>query len=238
MTAVAGRTRLHPVALYEEALGGGDVHAVLPDGVRPLGVGTWCGEPDAVDELVLSRCVGPVLDVGCGPGRFVAALCRDGVPALGIDISAVAVARARARGGLALRRPLEGLLPGEGRWRTVLLTDGNVGIGGDVPALLDRCRALLAPGGLAIVEADPDPLVDDVVALVLRTADGRRSHPLPWARAGAATLARLAPNHGFGVDEAWRSAGRTIVILRAGRAPVEGNGALRPTAAGRPRPRA
>lgn len=233
---MTARTRLHPVVLYEEALRGGDVVAVLPQGVRPLGVGTWCGEPDAVDELIVSRCVGPVLDVGCGPGRFVAALCRDGVPALGIDISADAVARARARGGLALRRPVGGLLPGEGRWRTVLLTDGNVGIGGDVPALLDRCRTLLAPGGLVIVEADPDPWVDDVVSLVLQTSDGRRSHPLPWARAGTATLARLASDRGFDVEEAWRSAGRTIVILRAVPTPAGATSGPPRTAAGLPRP--
>lgn len=30
----------------------------------------WRAEPDGVDELMLRRCHGPILDVGCGPGRM------------------------------------------------------------------------------------------------------------------------------------------------------------------------
>jgi hypothetical protein len=60
-------------------------------------------------------------------------------------------------GGQVLRRNLADQLPGEGRWGTALLLDGNVGIGGDVPGLLCRCRDLVGPGGLIICEVDPDP---------------------------------------------------------------------------------
>ena len=52
---------------------------------------------------------------------------------LGIDISRVGGgSSASARGGQMLRRELADQLPGEGRWGTALLLDGNVGIGGDV----------------------------------------------------------------------------------------------------------
>ena len=85
---------------------------------------------------MLARCEAPVLDVGCGPGRLVGALNARGVPALGIDISARAVEQARGRGAMALRRAVEQPVPAEGRWGTVLLADGNIGIGGDPAALL------------------------------------------------------------------------------------------------------
>ena len=48
-----------------------------------------------------------------------------------------------------------GDVPCAGRWRTALLLDGNVGIGGAPVALLRRTRELLAPGGAALVELDP-----------------------------------------------------------------------------------
>ena len=52
------------------------------------------------------------------------------------------------RGGAALRRDVFAPLPGEGRWYTALLADGNVGIGGDPVALLQpaprRCSTRAA----------------------------------------------------------------------------------------------
>src|SRR5437588_12022446 len=51
-------------------------------------VARWRAEPDAADELLLARCLGPTLDIGCGPGRLTAALTSRGVPALGLGVSA------------------------------------------------------------------------------------------------------------------------------------------------------
>jgi len=56
-----------------------------------------------------------------------------GVPALGIDQSATAVDLARRSGAPALRRDVFGPLPGAGRWSTVLLADGNVGMSSPKP---------------------------------------------------------------------------------------------------------
>ena len=57
----------------------------------------WAGPIDDADATVLDRCVAPVLDIGCGPGRFVLALAERGQAALGVDITGTAV---RCDGGL------------------------------------------------------------------------------------------------------------------------------------------
>ena len=206
--------RPHPLTFYEAALDGAPVDAVGSAGVVTLAVARWSDEPDAIDDLMLARCEAPVLDVGCGPGRLVGALNARGVPALGIDISARAVEQARDRGAIALRRAVEQPVPAEGRWGTVLLADGNIGIGGDPGALLERCRLLLGPRGLVLVETDEADDADDTSPVILRDADGRTSRPMPWARVGARTLGVLAARCGFAVLEQWRLGGRTVVALR------------------------
>ncbi|WP_423461924.1 class I SAM-dependent methyltransferase [Promicromonospora sp. MS192] len=213
MTAEAQRP-VNPLVLFEAALGGSPVTAVHLSHVAPVDVAAWTAERDAVDEAIVALCEGPVLDVGCGPGRFAAALAARGVPALGIDVSRAAVRRARARGAVALRRAVEGPVPGEGRWGTVLLADGNIGIGGDPRALLRRCRELARPGGLVLVEADPDPDTDVSGPLVLHAEDGRRSRPMPWARAGSRVLRAIGAELGLTTAQEWELAGRVMMSLR------------------------
>src|SRR4051812_13782284 len=122
---------------------------------RPLPVDAWLGAAGAVDERVLDCARGPVLDVGCGPGRHVHALARRGVLAVGIDISPVAAALARRRGATVLETSIFDRIPGAGSWRTALLLDGNIGIGGHPDALLARLASLVARGGTVLVELDP-----------------------------------------------------------------------------------
>ncbi|MFI2362414.1 class I SAM-dependent methyltransferase [Promicromonospora sp. NPDC019610] len=213
MTETTARP-VSPLLLFEAALMGAPVTAVHLTHAVPVDVAAWTAEQDAVDEAIVGLCEGPVLDVGCGPGRFAAALAKRGVPALGIDVSRAAVRRARARGALALRRAVEGPLPGEGRWGTVLLADGNIGIGGDPRSLLKRCRDLARPGGLILVEADPDPATDASGPLVLHAEDGRRSRPIPWARAGVYTLRSVASELALTVAQEWELGGRVMMLLR------------------------
>jgi SAM-dependent methyltransferase len=115
----------------------------------------WVGNPADGDELLLDRCTGPTLDIGCGPGRLTTALAKKGVPSLGIDVSPTAVRLTRERGGTAILRDVFQRVPGEGRWRYALLADGNIGIGGDPVALLRRVFRLLAADGRALIELDP-----------------------------------------------------------------------------------
>ncbi|MFF3450716.1 class I SAM-dependent methyltransferase [Streptomyces sp. NPDC002667] len=230
---------------YADALGAGRGPLFLrrTDGwLLPLEVERWCARADAVDLEVLACCEGAVLDVGCGPGRLVAELAARGRPALGIDVSEAAVARTVRLGGQALRRSVFESLPGEGRWGTALLVDGNIGIGGDPAALLRRTAELLAPGGLLIAEtvagADVDERVDvrivsaahgDGTDEVTASAAG---HPtrgegggrgtagapaaFPWARVGTPALLRHAARAGWRTDAQWSAGGRSFVALRNG----------------------
>jgi glycosyltransferase A (GT-A) superfamily protein (DUF2064 family)/SAM-dependent methyltransferase len=210
-----------PTTLFDSALAGSSVEIRVADdkavdgylSVGLLDASAWARLTEA-DDVVVSRCEGPVLDVGCGPGRFVEALASRGIPALGVDLSREAVGRTRDRGGSALVRDVRERLPGEGRWGTVLLADGNIGIGGDPGALLRRCRSVLRPGAVALVETSPDPAHDVRTAVTLHGPWGRRSHPVPWAVMGAHALVEVAAAAGFVAVEDWRVGGRAFVMLR------------------------
>lgn len=161
------------------------------------------------DGGLLRRCHGPTLDVGCGPGRLAAALGR---AALGLDVCPEAVRLARRRGASALCRSVFDPLPREGRWRRVLLADGNIGIGGDPARLLRRCTSLLAPGGGVLVEVTAPGTTTWVGDVVLH--DGRRrTPPFPWAGVAVADLAALARAASLRVLDTWTEAGRWFAHL-------------------------
>ncbi|GGX69223.1 methyltransferase type 11 [Streptomyces minutiscleroticus] len=193
----------------------------------PLDVERWCAAADAADHEVLRRCEGPVLDVGCGPGRLVTELSAQGRPALGVDVSEAAVDRTRRLGGRALHRSVFTPLPDEGRWGTALLIDGNVGIGGDPLALLARMSGLLRPGGLLIAETAPVPDTDERLRVrIVRSADASGDTadldapgaPFRWARLGAQALLRYAARTGgWHPAGQWASGGRCFVALRSRR---------------------
>jgi SAM-dependent methyltransferase len=206
------------IALYEEALTK-EARSEQPEALAlrtadgralPLQVSRWCGPPDAADEELLSRCRGPVLDVGCGPGRLTVALTERGIPALGVDISRAAVARVREAGAPVLRRSVFDPLPGQGRWATVLLADGNIGIGGLPLRLLRRCAELLAPDGRILIEAEPGD-VDERLTAWLEHPDGRRDPVFPWARMGTVALLRATAEVGLHVTGQWRHADRAFI---------------------------
>ncbi|MFF7278576.1 methyltransferase domain-containing protein [Streptomyces griseorubiginosus] len=202
---------------YARALrtGRGPLFLGRADGwLLPLELERWCAAADAVDLGVLRRCEGAVLDVGCGPGRLVAALGARGRRVLGIDVSDAAVARTVALGGQALRRSVFESLPGEGRWGTALLLDGNIGIGGDPLALLDRTSQLLSRDGLLIAETVTDPDLDERVRVHVTDARGAVGDPFPWARLGTAALLRHAARAGWVPVDQWTAGGRCFVALR------------------------
>ncbi|WP_333769422.1 class I SAM-dependent methyltransferase [Streptomyces sp. IBSBF 2435] len=182
----------------------------------PLDVERWCAAPDAADRAVIAACAGTTLDIGCGPGRIVAALARQGRNALGIDISPTAVNRTRAAGGTALVRSVFDPLPQEGRWHTALLIDGNIGIGGDPTALLTRARHLVRPDGLAIVETAPRGIADDLDERThVRLHDGTGAHgaTFPWSRVGPSALIRHADTVGWAPVSSWTTGDRRFVVL-------------------------
>lgn len=200
---------------YARALarGTGPLFLRRADGwLLPLDVERWCAPPDDADATVLARCRGPVLDIGCGPGRLVAGAARRGLPALGVDVSPAAVERTKGLGGAVLRRSVFERLPAEGRWGTALLADGNIGIGGDPVALLRRVRALLAPGGRLLAEAAPHE-VDERLTVRVEDARGRHGRDFPWARLGPAALRAAARQAGWTVAEEWSADDRRFAAL-------------------------
>ncbi|MDF8262684.1 class I SAM-dependent methyltransferase [Luteipulveratus flavus] len=179
--------------------------------VVPLDIDRYLAEPDVADGSVLDRCTGPVLDVGCGPGRMVRALAERGIPALGVDIAQVAVELAVRRGALALPRDVFARLPGEGRWRTVLVLDGNSGIGGDLGGLLGRLRQVVGPRGLLVVESGSrTPGTHEV--LTARFAGGGPA--FRWGVASADVIAGVAEQSGLVAQERWACNERDFVALR------------------------
>ncbi len=169
----------------------------------PLPLRRWLAPADAADLLALESAAPPVLDVGCGPGRLLAALSAQGRAATGIDISPVAVRLARRRGGQAICASVFSPLPAAGAWRSVLLLDGNVGIGGDPERLLARVAELLTPGGEAIVEVEPAGGGATVLGVRLEGAGGVGPW-FDWARVDAEAIAVVARGSGL------RVAGRIV----------------------------
>jgi len=166
----------------------------------PLDPDRWHAEPSVDEEAFLATMAPPVLDVGCGPGRLVLGLARRGAVALGVDPAPAAVALARNRGAAVLQRSVFDPLPGQGRWRTILLADGNIGIGGDPARLLRRCHDLLATDGTVVVEVEAPPpgAISGWHHHRVRLERGHHYGPwFSWAVVGADAIAGLAAAAGL-----------------------------------------
>jgi len=186
--------------LYDRALDGERCWVRRDDGeLTSLPVRRWLGGRDADDEfdsVVVGLCSGPTIDLGCGPGRLVAELIRRGVPALGVDQSATAVGLARRSGAPVIRRDVFESLPATGRWETVLLADGNVGLGGDPLRVLRRSAELLGRGGRCLAEFDP--VATGIRSGWVRLESSRTIGPwFQWASVGIDCVAGLAEEAGF-----------------------------------------
>lgn len=173
----------------------------------------WRALPDPGDELLLSSCVGPTLDIGCGPGRLTAALTERGIAALGTDVSAVAVRLTIEAGAPAVRRDVFDPQPAEGRWRHALLADGNIGIGGDPVRLLGRVRELLCAGGSALVEVDPPGIGLRHGRVRVSTVDDVGARWFDWAWLGADAVPSTAAEAGLATSWVREAGGRWFTEL-------------------------
>ncbi len=175
-------------------------------------VNRWFGAIDGTDAGLLRHVRGPVLDVGCGPGRHVVALAERGVPALGIDVTAGVLDLARCRGASVIERSVFDRLPGTGRWATVLLLDGNIGIGGDPPALLRRVSSLLRHDGALLVEVEPAGTRAGP-QLVRFEIDGAAGPWFKWSHVTVDELDDLARGSDLAPSRVWREGRRWFAQL-------------------------
>lgn len=182
--------------------------------VRPLAIDRWVGPVTDVDERALRRASGPVLDVGCGPGRHVGALARRGVLAVGVDVCPDAIRLARRRGAVVLERSIFDRLPGAGEWGCALLLDGNIGIGGRPVPLLRRLAVLLRPCGEVLVELERPGSGLRPIKVRLEHGDAVSAW-FDWARVAVDAIDQPATEAGFSVAERWRDGERWFALLRA-----------------------
>jgi hypothetical protein len=136
------------------------------------------------------------------------------VRAVGVEISPVATAIARERGaeviqGSAFEQPT---IP---EWRTILLLDGNIGIGGDATRLLRRSASLLLPGGAVLVELEPPATAPRAQRVRLEGARATSTW-VPWHFVGDEEIDGLAAATGFESVERWQAGGRWFAQLRLG----------------------
>jgi SAM-dependent methyltransferase len=211
--------------LYDRALGGERCWIRHEDGeVRLLPAHRWLGgrrvpaESDTFDkifdEAVTQMCSGPTIELGCGPGRLVARLIQRGIPALGIDRSATAIRLAGLGGAPALLGDVFESLPGMGHWQTVLLVDGNVGLGGDPRRILGRAAELLCSGGRCVAEFDAEAV--GIRSRWVRLESARDVGPwFRWASVGADSAATLAGQVGLTLTGIRLIGGRVIANLVA-----------------------
>lgn len=202
--------------LYDRALTGERCWIRHEDGsLHGMPVHRWLGRRHSdrtLDQAVVKLCDGPTIDLGCGPGRLVVKLIQRGVPALGVDLSATAVELARRSGAPALRQDVFAPLPGTGRWSTVLLADGNVGLGGDPWRVLHRADELLQSGGHCVTEFDR--ATAGVVSRWVRLESSRTIGPwFRWASVGIDGARRLAEDVGLTVTAVHPIGDRVLATL-------------------------
>lgn len=215
--------------LYDRALDGERCWIRHDDGeVRLLPAHRWlsgrvgqpgCGASDAAcdeafDDAVTRMCIGPTIELGCGPARLVARLIRRGIPALGIDRSPTAIRLAGRGGAPALLGDVFDALPGIGSWQTVLLVDGNVGLGGDPRRILGRAAELLATGRCCVVEFDVESIGIHARWVRLESATGVGPW-FRWASVGADSADALAAQVGLTLASIRLIGGRVIASLAA-----------------------
>lgn len=160
-----------------------------------LDVVRYCGAPSRSERRFLDRLTGPLLDVGCGPGRAAAYLRQRGVPALGLDANAGLVDLARTNGAWCVHQSMFDPVPFEGRWHEVLLFDGNIGIGGDPAKLLERLRHIVTIGGHALLEVER---LGPSRQMIVREHHAEEiGAPFPWATVSIMSLDVLIAGSGW-----------------------------------------
>ncbi len=211
---VGDRLRASFDDLFSDALRG------IPCSVRGIAAGDqvvpvhqWLRPASHADRRLLGHCRGATLDIGCGPGRMGAHLKQQGHSR---PRAWTSWTRRSIRHGVAaspaLRRSVFDPMPGEGSWDTVLLADGNIGIGGSPLALLRRTAELLDRGGRVVCDL-ATPGTGLRVHAVRLVTHRHHSEPFPWAEVGPEAIGPLAAQAGLRVLHLRQRHGRWFAVL-------------------------
>ena len=138
---------------------------------------------------MLDLCVGPTLDVGCGPGRMTQLLAERGDIVLGIDVVPEAIWQTRDRGVAAILRDVFEDVPAEGRWQTCcspMATSASAATPCGCCAGSRSCSAPVAASSPTSRRPAPDCTRG-------RATNSRRptSEPFPWSVVGADAIGEL-----------------------------------------------
>ena len=114
-------------------------------------------------ELVKKQAIGPVVDIGCGPGRAAAFMAARGLDVVGVDISQAMLTVARSahpqirfQVGQLNALPFEsGVFSGAVCWYSIIHTPPQ-----SLPEAFDEVARVLVPGGYLLLafQAEDEPL--------------------------------------------------------------------------------
>jgi len=124
-----------------------------------------------------------------------------------------AIGRARDRGAAVILGSIFDPVPSPERWRTALLLDGNIGIGGRPVALLRRLGELLSPRGEILCELDPPGTASRCELIALEDREGARSRWFAWARVSVDEVGVICSRSRFTAIETWGDEGRWFARL-------------------------
>ncbi len=99
-----------------------------------------------------------------------------------------------------------------GHWQTVLLVDGNIGLGGDPRRILGRAAELLCRGGCCVTEFDAEAIGIRAHWVRLESA-GDVGPWFRWASVGVDSAATLAGQVGLALTSVRLIGGRVIANL-------------------------
>ncbi|MDQ6785143.1 MAG: class I SAM-dependent methyltransferase [Actinomycetota bacterium] len=213
------------------------MHLVDDAGLVEADGEAWLGSASLDEREVLGRAEGPVLDVGCGPGRHLRALKSLGVDVLGIDVTPSMLETASRRGAPVLAASVFAPLPRMGQWQTALLLDGNSGLGGDPVRLFRRLRRVLSPTGRILADLVTGRRAH---SRQLRLRHGPQLGPgFAWAPLHIDDLAAAAEATHLDIIDVWHIGERwfcELTITEPTAAHLRGDGPTRRGPAGRVRP--